>query len=336
MNQVLRSVVLKIGNLELGCGVMLAPMAGFTDRAMRLICHRYGADYSVTEMVSGKAVIYNDKKTVLLGRIAADEGPVGLQLFGKEPDTLARAAEAVSGGLGGEGYVRPVMIDINMGCPVKKIFDNGEGSALMRDPELIRRIVAAVKGATDLPVSVKLRRGVGKDEENAVECALAAEDGGAGLICVHGRTRVQMYTGLSDRGIIKKVKEYLHIPVVANGDVTSAAEALSLLGDTGADGVAVGRGALGNPFIFAEIKAALSGGIYTPPTLDERISVAFEQLQIAALDKGEEIAVREARGQIALYFRSFRGAAALRCAVNRATTLLEVEEIFDGIRRENE
>ena len=322
---------MELGKLKMKYGLMLAPMAGFSDRAMRLVCREWGAEYTVTEMVSAKAIVYGDKKTCILGRIGEDEGPVGLQLFGSDPDVLAAAAEQAALGFGGEGYVRPVALDINMGCPVKKIFDNGEGSALMRNPELIYKIVKAVNSASDLPTTVKMRRGVLNGEELAVECALAAEEGGAAMVCVHGRTRAEMYSGRANREIIKKVKNNLHIPVIANGDVTSGDEAVAILRETGADGIAVGRGAIGNPFVFSEILSALSGEGYTPPSLATRGEVALRQLSYATLDKGEDVAVREARGQLAFYFRGFSGAARLRAEINRATRYAEVEELIRGI-----
>ena len=309
---------MKIGNLTLKHGVWLAPMAGYTDRAMRLVCREHGAEYTVTEMVSAKATVFGDKKTFALARILPDEGPVAVQIFGSEPDVMARAAEILSKPQEG---VRPVAIDINMGCPVNKIFSNGEGSALMRSPELINKIVSSVKGATDLPVTVKLRAGIDEKHLNAVECALAAEDGGADAICIHGRTRVQMYGGSADRNIIKNVKKALHIPLIANGDILSGEDALAMLRDTDADGIAIGRGAVGNPFIFSEVIAALSGESYTPPTIEEQIETAIHQLTVAVEDKGERVAIPEARKQIALYLRGFRGAAAIRARINAATTL---------------
>lgn len=311
-----------IGKTELVRGLILAPMAGFSDRAMRLVCRRYGAEYTVTEMVSAKAVTFGDKKTSLIARIGEDEGPVALQLFGSEPDTIARAVEMTAGGV--ENFAPPVAIDINMGCPVNKIFSNGEGSALMRDPELIYRIVRASLNATDLPVTVKLRAGVDKESVNAIECALAAEEGGATAIALHGRTRVEMYGGRADRELIANVKKSLHIPLIANGDITSAEEALDMLRVTGADGLMIGRGAIGNPFVFAEILAALSGGEYTPPTLYERVTCALDELRLAIEDKGERIAVPESRGRIAAYIRGFKGAAQIRAEVNRALTYGEV------------
>ena len=314
---------MKVGNIDLELGLMLAPMAGFTDRAMRLVCRKYGAEYSVTEMVSAKAVCYGDKKTHALARIRADEGPVAVQIFGSEPEIMANAARILSHGE--EGGIPPVAIDINMGCPVNKVYSNGEGSALMKNSDLIYRIVKAVSQSIDIPTTVKMRAGVDGGCVNAVECAMAAESAGAAMISVHGRTRVQMYTGKADLEIIKKVKQSLHIPVIANGDVVSGAAALRALAKTGADGVMVGRGAIGNPFLFAEISSTLRGGEYLPPTLEERVETALFQLSQAISEKGEGIAVREARKQIALYLHSFRGVAAIRAEINRAETYEEVK-----------
>ena len=328
---------MKIGNTELRHGLFLAPMAGFSDRAMRRVCHEMGAEYSVTEMISAKAVTFADKKTFLLARIKDDEGPVALQIFGSEPDVMGRAAEILSTREWGEGYVSPVAIDINMGCPVNKIFSNGEGSALMRDPELIYRIVRSVKENTNFPVTVKHRTGITSETVNAVECALAAEAGGAELITVHGRTKVQMYSGDVDRETIKKVKQSVHIPVVANGDILCADDAVSMLKYTGADGIAIGRGAVGNPFVFKEISAMLSGVEYASPTLEEKVNTALLQLRLSIEDKGERVAVPEARKQIALYLRSFRGAAAMRAEINRSTTYAQIERIFtDALKEEKE
>ena len=314
---------MRIGCAELKYGLMLAPMAGYTDGAMRKVCHTLGAELCVTEMVSAKAVTFGDKKTFELARIREGEGHVAVQIFGSEPDVMARAAERLS--LGESGGVKPVAIDINMGCPVNKIFSNGEGSALMRDPDLIYRIVGAVSQSTDLPVTVKIRAGVDASSKNAVECALAAESAGASLISVHGRTRAEMYSGKADLEIVKQVKSRLKIPVVANGDVVDAESARNALDFTGADGVMVGRGAIGNPFVFSEIKAALSGEAYTPPTMRDKVETALLQLRLAIDEKGEEIAVRESRKQIALYLRSFGGAARIRAAVNVANCYREVE-----------
>ena len=316
---------MKIGSAEIKHGVFLAPMAGFSDRAMRYVCHSMGAEYSVTEMISAKAVTFGDKKTLSLARIKEDEGPVGLQIFGSEPDVMARAANILSEHKWEDGFVAPNAIDINMGCPVAKIFNNGEGSALMKNPDLIYRITKAVKENTELPVTVKIRTGINREAINAVECALAAEDGGATLITIHGRTRTQMYSGTVDRETIKNVKQSLHIPVIANGDILSGDGAVSMLRDTGADGVAIGRGAVGNPFVFKEIIAKLSGEMFVEPSLPDKVDVALMQLRMAIEDKGERVAIPEARKQIALYLHSFRGAAQIRAEINRATTYEEVE-----------
>ena len=327
---------MNIGNQYLKHGLFLAPMAGFSDRAMRRICADMGAEYSVTEMISAKAVTFGDKKTYTLANIKPDEGSVALQIFGSEPEIMGRAAHILSIRDFGEGYCSPCAIDINMGCPVHKIFSNGEGSALMRDPELIYRITKAVKENTDLPVTVKHRTGVDERSLNAVECAMAAESGGASLITVHGRTRVQMYSGSVNREMIKNVKKSVHIPVIANGDILSGEDALSMLRDTGADGIAIGRGAVGNPFIFREIIAALEGKTFIPPTLEEKVEVALLQLRLAIEDKGERVAVPESRKQIASYLHSFKGAAAIRARINLATEYSVIERVLtEALTEEN-
>lgn len=312
---------MKLGKENFRHGLFLAPMAGYTDRAMRLVCHKYGMEHSVSEMVSAKAVNFGDKKTYALARIMPDEGPVSIQIFGSEPEIMAEAAYKLSNPTEG---VRPVAIDINMGCPVHKIFSNGEGSALMKSPELIEKITRAVSGAIDIPTTVKIRSGINSGSINAIECALAAEEGGASMLCIHGRTREQMYGGLADREIIKNVKSSLQVPLIANGDIVDAASALTMIRETGADGIAIGRGAVGNPFIFAEITAALEGREFVEPTTEERVETALLQLRTATLEKGERMAIPEARKQIALYLRSFRGAARIRAEINRALTYNEV------------
>ena len=312
----------KLGNLNMTNGLCLAPMAGYTDRAMRLVCRKYGVEHSVTEMVSAKAVVFNDKKTFALAKIYADEGPVSIQIFGSEPEIMAEAAKVLANPTEG---VRPLAIDINMGCPVNKIYGNGEGSALMKNPELIYKITKAVSEAIDIPTTVKIRAGINKSSINAIECALAAEEGGASLLCIHGRTREQMYGGFADREIIKKVKDSLHIPLIANGDIVDAASAISMLRDTGADGIAIGRGAVGNPFIFEEITCAMENRCFKEPDIEERIDTALLQLRTAIEEKGERVAIPEARKQIALYLRSFRGAARIRAEINRSLTYDEVE-----------
>lgn len=313
---------IKLGGYNFKHGLWLAPMAGYTDRAMRLVCHKWGAEHSVTEMVSAKAVVYGDAKTFSLARILPDEGPVSVQIFGSEPEIMAEAAHTLANTM---CSMPPIAIDINMGCPVNKIFGNGEGSALMRNPALIEKITRAVSSSVNVPTTVKIRAGITKTDINAVECALAAEEGGASLLCIHGRTREQMYGGLADREIIRNVKSALHIPLIANGDIVDGVSALAMLRDTGADGIAIGRGAVGNPFIFEEILCALEGRDFTPPTLNGRVETALLQLGLAVEEKGERIAIPEARKQIALYLRSFHGAARIRAEINRALTYKEVE-----------
>ncbi|MBR5449305.1 MAG: tRNA dihydrouridine synthase DusB [Clostridia bacterium] len=314
--------------------VMLAPMAGYSDRAMRVIAAKYGAEYTVTEMISAKAVTFGDKKTAALAAIRLDEGRVGLQIFGSEPDVMARAAEVLSRAVEGDGFVPPVAIDINMGCPVNKIYGNGEGSALMRSPELIEKITRTVVAATPLPVTVKMRIGIDDAHVNAIECAAAAEAGGATMICMHGRTRVELYSGTVHRDVIRDVKKSLHIPLIANGDIKTVEDARSMLDFTGADGIAIGRGTVGNPFLFSEILAMLDNKDYTPPTLAERAEVALLQLRLSIEEKGEARAVNEARKQIALYLSGFRGAARIRAVINTATTYAEVERIFAEVLAE--
>jgi nifR3 family TIM-barrel protein len=329
--------VLKIGELNLKNGIFLAPMAGYTDRAMRLIARENLCEFTTTEMVSAKAVTYGDKKTFALGRIYEDEGPVALQLFGSEPAVFAEAGgiilhheseEIKRGNTLPEGtkIALPVAFDINMGCPVNKIFSNGEGSALMRNPDLIFNITRALKDATPLPVTVKMRLGVDSGHINILECAKAAEEGGASAICIHGRTRVQMYGGEACYDKIREAKSILKIPVIANGDITSAESAIRALNETGADGIAIGRGAVGNPFIFREIVSALLGEGYAEPSLDEKIEAALRQLRYAIEDKGAAVAIPEARKQIALYIRGFRGAARIRAEINMATTYEDVKK----------
>ena len=236
---------------------------------------------------------------------------------------MAKAAEILS--RGEDGGALPVAIDINMGCPVHKVFSNGEGSALMKNPDLIYKIVRAVSGATDIPCTVKLRAGVDTSSINAVECALAAEMAGASLVAVHGRTRAEMYSGKANMRTVENVKKSVQIPVVANGDICSGADALRVLSETGADGIMIGRAAIGNPFVFSEIAATLSGEEYIPPSLEDKVETALLQLSEAIAEKGEGVAVREARKQIALYLRSFRGAAQIRAEINRAETYRDVE-----------
>lgn len=335
---------MKIGNTEIKSGIFLAPMAGYTDRALRLIARETGCEFTTTEMVSAKAVTYGDKKTFRLGRIYEDEGPVALQLFGSEPEVLAEAAniilrhegELISNDVrnsSGAKVALPVAFDINMGCPVNKIFSNGEGSALMANPDLIFRITEATAKATKLPVTVKMRLGIDDGRINVLECAKAAEEGGAAAICIHGRTRTQMYGGEARYEKIAEIKNLVKIPVIANGDITSPEKAAEVLRLTGADGIAVGRGSVGNPYIFRQISDFFATGSYVIPSREELIDAALRQLYLAVEDKGETVAIPEARKQIALYLKGFSGAAKIRTEVNMAESFAEVKSALEKALR---
>ncbi len=316
-----------IGEAVCPLGLSLGPMAGYSDHAMRTVCHREGAEYAVSEMVSAKAICYGDKKTAPLARIFEGEGPVAIQIFGSEPVFMAEAARRIEEGFA--GGLQPVAIDINMGCPVHKIVSNREGSALMRQPSLVCKIVEAVRMAVSLPVSVKIRAGWDEHERNAVEVAHACEAGGASLLTVHGRTRAQMYAGEADYAVIADVAGAVSIPVIGNGDVRGIDACRRLLDDCGCAGVMVARGAVGNPFIFGELRAALLGEVYEPPTLARRLSVAREQVLLASEEKGEAVAVRESRKQLAAYLHGRRGAASLRALINSAESMAEIDSLLE-------
>lgn len=304
-----------IGRQEIRGFAALAPMAGVADRAFRRLCVDYGAAYVVSEMVSCKGLCFGDRKSEELLMLDEDEHPAAVQLFGDDPDIMARAAEkALAAG--------PEIIDINMGCPAPKIAGNHCGSALMREPELCRRIVAAVAGAVDVPVTVKIRKGYSRQEVNAVEVALACEAGGAAAITVHGRTRDQMYAPPVDWDIIREVKRAVKVPVIGNGDVTDAASAAALYEHTGCDLVMVGRGALGAPWVFAQIQAYLGSGMRLPdPPVEKRMAVLLRQARLTAELKGERIALREIRKHAAWYMRGLRGAAGFRAKAGEVETL---------------
>ncbi|MCI8331987.1 MAG: tRNA dihydrouridine synthase DusB [Clostridiales bacterium] len=322
-------MAIKLGNIELQHGLMLAPMAGVSDQAFRLLCREYGAELCFTEMVSAKAVQYRDKKTFALAHIGKSDAPCAIQLFGAEPDVVAQSASFLMQHTGGEA---PCSIDINMGCPVRKIVSNGEGSALMRDPELAGQIIRQTVQAVSVPVSVKIRAGWDETSKNAVSFALMAQENGAAFVTVHGRTRSQMYAPPVDWDIIKQVKEALSIPVIGNGGVFCAQDALDLLAYTKCDGVMVARGAMGNPFLFAEIKAALTGKHYEKPDVDERMKTAQRHL-LLMLEEQNENAILEFRKHAAWYTKGIRGAAALRQKLNTANSKEEMISLLEEIRK---
>ncbi|MBE6696778.1 MAG: tRNA dihydrouridine synthase DusB [Ruminococcaceae bacterium] len=302
-------------------------MAGYSDRAMRLVCKKYGAEYMTTEMVSAKAITYKDKKTIELCYIREDEMPCALQLFGHEESVMAEAAGMICAGYA-KGAL-PTAIDINMGCPVPKITGNHEGSYLMKDPTLVFSLVRATVKASNIPVTVKIRAGYDENNINACEVALAAQEGGASLICVHGRTKTQMYSGRADREIIAKVKDCVSVPVIANGDIIDAQSALSMIKETNCDGIAIGRGAVGNPFVFKQIISAIEGNEIPTVSEKQRIETALLQLRLAIEDKGERLAVFESRKQIAEYIKGTSGAAEIRAKINAAPTYEAVEAILN-------
>lgn len=318
---------MQIGSVLFPHGLFLGPMAGYTDFAMRTVCREMGAEGLVTEMVSAKAVVFGDRKTIPLARVSAEECPCAVQLFGHEPDVLAEAARIVAAGVG--GGVAPTMIDLNMGCPVHKIVSGGDGSALMRDPALAERIVRAVRDAVKIPVTVKIRLGWDDAHRNAPEVARAAESGGADAVFVHGRTRTQFYAGTADYRGIGEVVRAVSLPVIGNGDVRDAEGGARLLRESGCAGIMVGRGAVGNPFLFRTLAALLSGQpLPPPPTAAEKYAVAKRQLTLAAKEKGESVAVLEARKHLGEYLRGIRGGSSARAEIFRAESAGEMLRIL--------
>jgi GTP-binding protein HflX len=315
-----------IGDVRLSIPVVLAPMAGVTDLAYRLLAKEMGCALVYTEMISDKALVFNNERTFEMLRVSERERPVAVQLFGSDPETMAKAAVIV------QERVRPEIIDINMGCPTPKIVKNGEGAALMRNVPLARDIVAAVVGSSRVPVTVKMRKGWDGDHVNAVELALAVEEAGAAAVAVHGRTRDQFYSGAADWGVIREVKEAVGIPVIGNGDVRSADDAARMLGETGCDAVMIGRAALGNPWIFKEVATFLATGErLAPPSLAERIAMAIRHLDIMIGLFGERSAVLQMRKHAAWYIRGARSAAQARARVNAARTRSEMVEALMSV-----
>lgn len=313
---------LNIGGVPLKSHAVLAPMAGVSDRAYRELCVRFGAAYCVSEMVSSKALSFNSKKSEELMEISDLERPCGIQIFGDDPKCMADAAKHALEN-------KPDIIDINMGCPAPKISSNGSGSALMKNPRLCGEIVKAVTAVTDIPVTVKIRKGWDDDNVNAVEVAKICESAGAAAITVHGRTRQQYYKPPVDYDIIRAVRESVSVPVIANGDIDSAERAKEVMDITGCDLVMIGRATLGNPWIFSQINAYLENPnvkIHTPD-LEERLGVMIEHIGKMAEYKGEHMAMLQARKLVVGYFKGMKGAAALRNEAGKIKTLDDLYEL---------
>ena len=309
---------------------MLAPMAGVTDMAFREICRAMGADFSFTEMVSAKGVHYGGEGSSNLLRASEAEGLFGVQLFASDADVLKDTVHRICGG----NNAGMAVIDINMGCPARKIVSNGEGCALMKNLPLASKLIETAAKASNVPVTVKFRKGFDAASINAVEFAKMAQDSGAALVTIHGRTRDQMYSGTADWDIIAKVKASVNIPVIGNGDVFSGADAVRMREYTLCDGIMVARGAQGNPFIFGEIKAALNGETYIAPAVEERVNKALEHARLLRRYKGERSVV-QMRKHVAWYARNMRGAATLRTAANAAKTFEELAELLEDYKRQH-
>ena len=332
--------MLKIGNIELKHGIMLAPMAGATDHAFRTVCKSFGAEYLVSEMVCAKALCYEQKikksitaspsKTAPLAAIREGELPMAVQIFGSEPSFMAEAARMIAENSyrGTTSLFTPTAIDINMGCPVPKVVSNGEGSALLKNPDLASEIVEAVVKAVDIPVTVKIRIGWDKNSINAVEMAKRLEAAGAALICVHGRTREQQYAPYADWTQIAAVKKAVNIPVIGNGDIFTPDDALKMINETECDGIMIGRGALGNPWIFENTVNLFEGRPIREISQNEVIDTALSHLGLMIEDKGERAGVAESRKHLGWYMKGLRGAAELRNRINTAATLEELTELL--------
>jgi nifR3 family TIM-barrel protein len=315
---------MKIGNLELENNIFLAPMAGVTDLPFRLLCKEMGCGLVYSEMVSAKGILYDNKNTTELLEIDPNERPVAVQLFGSDPEILGAMAKKI------EPY--PIdIIDVNMGCPAPKIVKNGEGSCLMKTPELVGKIVKSLVESQSKPVTIKFRKGFDDDHINAVEIAKIAEANGASAVAVHGRTREQYYSGKADWDIIKQVKAAVNIPVIGNGDVFTPQDAKNLFEHTGCDAIMVGRGAQGNPWIFKRILHYLETGELLPePTAEEKVEKALRHSQMLIDYKGEYIGVREMRKHMAWYMKGLPGAAELRGKLNHAENMEQLEVLLRG------
>lgn len=311
MSATMKKKTLNIGGLQLDTPFVLAPLAGITDKAMRSLCAKHGASLVYTEMVSGKGLWYGDRKSRKLLEIGDDEGPVAFQLFGSDPEVMAFAAKDL------KDEANPIL-DLNVGCPVPKIVKNGEGSALLKNLDLLYDIVEAMVKNAGKPVTAKIRMGFEKGQNTAVETAKTLEAAGVSAVAIHGRTREQYYEGKADWQVIADVKATVSVPVIGNGDVMSGKDAVDMLEKTGCDGVMIARGALGNPWIFSEAAALWKGEeLPKPPTDEQRLRMLIKHLDMIIEDKGERIAVREIRKHVGWYIKGMHGAAAFRRQVNQ-------------------
>ena len=320
---------MKIKDIEFENIAFLAPMAGVADKAFRELCAQFGAAYTVTEMVSAKGLTMGDKKSAELLSLGSDEKTAGAQIFGDDPEIMAQAAVRCLA-------FKPSIIDINMGCPAPKVAMNGGGASLMKNPALAGEIVKAVSEAVSIPVTAKIRKGWDGDSVNAVEMACILEKNGAAAIAVHGRTRKEMYSGKADLEIIRRVKEAVGIPVIGNGDIVDVESAAIMLEKTNCDAVMIGRGAMGNPWVFQQVNAYLGNGIIIPePSLSEKMSVMLRHIKKIIEYKGEYTAMREARHHAAYYTKGLRGGAKFRAEMGSLESFEQLEEITFRILKEN-
>lgn len=315
----------KIGDIEIKNNVFLAPMAGVTDAVFRSICNEYECGLTYSEMVSAKGIMYDNNNTKKILEIGKNEGQVAIQLSGSDPDVLANMAKKL------DSFQEISFFDVNMGCPAPKIFKNGDGSALMKNPKLIGKIVKAISSNISKPLTIKIRKGIDDNSINAVEIAKIAEDNGAKAIAIHGRTREQFYSGEADWDIIKKIKENISIPVIGNGDITSPKKAKELLDYTGCDAIMIGRASQGNPWIFKNTVHYIETGELLPlPTIEEKIKVSLQHLKMLVEFKGEHIGIREMRKHLGWYIKGMPKSSEMRVIINKIETYEEMKNLLES------